>query len=137
MPRGLRDRDAGFQQLTVAVHAAKVTARGEPATPEPQPGTGAPPSEPADGGIQPQTGQPKPPERPEDSDGPYSRQKTPCGRQRADDARLGDTHRQVGDSNRIAQEDRVFTDGETWNTIHLKGNFVVITDSRGRLLVNF
>jgi hypothetical protein len=54
--RGLRDRDAEFEQLTVARHAAEATARGEPATPEPQPGTGAPPSEPADGGTPPQTG---------------------------------------------------------------------------------
>jgi hypothetical protein len=74
----------------VARHAAEATARGEPATPEPQPGTGAPPSEPADGGTPPQTGPPEPPERPEDSDGPYSRQKAPRGQQRANEARLGD-----------------------------------------------
>jgi hypothetical protein len=125
----------GEDGATIAGDAAEATARGEPATP-PQPGSGAPPREPPDGGTPPQTGQPEPPERPEDSE-PYSRQKTPHGQQRADEARAGDTHRQVGDPNRVAQEGRVFTDSETGNTIHVKGNRVVITDSKGEIVSQF
>ncbi len=53
---------------------------------------------------------------------------TPHDEQRADEARAGDTSRQVGDPNRTVREGRTFIDTETGNRIHVRGNKVVVTD---------
>jgi hypothetical protein len=67
--------------------------------------------------------------------GPAGR--TRHGQQRADEARGGDTHRQVGDANRVIREGRKFTDSETGNTVHVSGDRVVITDKSGDIVTQF
>ncbi|HEX8826467.1 MAG TPA: hypothetical protein VF794_41585 [Archangium sp.] len=63
--------------------------------------------------------------------------RTHHGQQRADEARSGDTHRQVGDANRVIQEGRKFTDTETGNIVHVSGDRVVITSKDGRVVTQF
>ncbi|MEJ2418201.1 MAG: hypothetical protein P8Y45_14995 [Exilibacterium sp.] len=48
-----------------------------------------------------------------------------------------DANRNVGDSNKVAQNGRQFTDSNTGNTVHVSGNRVVITDSNGKLVTQF
>ena len=48
-----------------------------------------------------------------------------------------DSHRSVGDANKVAQEGRQFTDTATGNTVHVKGNKVVITDGNGKKVTQF
>jgi hypothetical protein len=69
--------------------------------------------------------------------GDGSADRTQHGQQRADEARSGDTHRQVGDANRIIREGRKFTDSETGNTVHVSGDRVVITDESGEIVTQF
>lgn len=47
------------------------------------------------------------------------------------------SHRSVGDANKVAQEGRQFTDTDTGNTVHVKGNKVVITDGNGKKVTQF
>jgi RHS repeat-associated protein len=75
---------------------------------------------------------PKPPD-----DGNNGNKKTEHGEQRAQQAREGDTHREVGDANRVKAEGRMYTDTDTGNTVHVKGNRVVITDSEGNQVTQF
>ncbi len=75
---------------------------------------------------------PKPPD-----DGNQGNKKTERGEQRAQQAREGDAHREVGDANRVKAEGRTYTDSETGNTVHVKGNRVVITDSEGNQVTQF
>jgi hypothetical protein len=63
--------------------------------------------------------------------------RTRHGQQRADEARDGDTHRQVGDANRVIQEGRKFTDSETGNIVHVSGERVVITGGDGQIVTQF
>ncbi|WP_395854056.1 hypothetical protein [Cystobacter fuscus] len=63
--------------------------------------------------------------------------RTQHGQQRAGEARGGDTHRQVGDANRVIREGRKFTDSETGNTVHVSGDRVVITDESGEIVTQF
>jgi hypothetical protein len=62
---------------------------------------------------------------------------TEHGKQRAQQARQGDAHRDVGDANRVKTEGRTYTDSDTGNTVHVKGNRVVITDSEGNQVTQF
>jgi hypothetical protein len=57
--------------------------------------------------------------------------------ERRDEARAGDTSRQVGDPNRVAREGREFVDSETGHTVVVKGNRVVIKDEEGRQVTQF
>lgn len=70
-------------------------------------------------------------------DSPSSAGRTQHGQQRADEARSGDTHRQVGDANRAIREGRKFTDTETGNTVHVSSDKVVITDKNGEIVTQF
>jgi RHS repeat-associated protein len=63
--------------------------------------------------------------------------KTSHGEQRANEAKAGDTHRQVGDANRTIQEGRRFRDTETGHTVHVRGDRVVITNSEGKQVTQF
>lgn len=63
--------------------------------------------------------------------------KTEHGQQRADEARSGDSHREVGDANRVKAEGRTYTDSDNGNTVHVKGNRAVITDSEGNQVTQF
>jgi hypothetical protein len=63
--------------------------------------------------------------------------RTEHGQQRAEEARAGDAHRQVGDANRVLREGRKFIDTETGNTVHVAGDRVVITDTAGELVTQF
>ena len=59
--------------------------------------------------------------------------RTPHAEERAAEAAAGNTNRQVGDVNRTIEQGREFTDTETGNTVHVRGNKVVVTDSEGNL----
>ncbi len=63
--------------------------------------------------------------------------RTEHGQERANEAKAGDTHRQVGDANRTIKEGRQFTDSETGNTVNVRGNKAVITDSKGNIVSQF
>lgn len=63
--------------------------------------------------------------------------KTPHAEQRASEARDSDPNRQVGDANRTIREGRRFRDTETGNTVHVRGNRVVIRDSEGKQVTQF
>jgi RHS repeat-associated protein len=54
--------------------------------------------------------------------------KTPHAEQRAAEARAGDTHRQVGDPNRVVREGRGFLDTESGNHVYVRGNRAVVVD---------
>jgi hypothetical protein len=58
-------------------------------------------------------------------------------KKRKDQAKAGDTHREVGDTNRTIQQGRKFFDSETGNMVHIRGNRVVITDRSGRPVTQF
>lgn len=64
-------------------------------------------------------------------------ERTEHGEQRAAEARSGDTHRQVGDANRVVEEGRRFQDTKTGNIVHVKGGKVVITNSKGQIVSQF
>ncbi|WXH30435.1 hypothetical protein WA016_04405 [Myxococcus stipitatus] len=64
-------------------------------------------------------------------------ERSPHGQQRANEAREGDSHRQVGDANRVLQEGRKFRDTETGNVVYVSGDRVVITDELGRIITQF
>jgi RHS repeat-associated protein len=55
------------------------------------------------------------------------------GGQRAAEARGGDSHRQVGDANRIVREGRQFRDTETGANVYVKGDRVVIMGQNGKI----
>jgi RHS repeat-associated protein len=63
--------------------------------------------------------------------------KTEHGGQRADEARAGDAHRNVGDANRVIREGQQYTDSETGNTVHVRGNRVVVTNEKGEIVSQF
>ena len=63
--------------------------------------------------------------------------KTPHGEKRAKQARDGDTHRQVGDPNRVVREGRQFYDTESGHTIHTKGNNAIVTNNKGEEVTRF
>jgi hypothetical protein len=48
-------------------------------------------------------------------------------------AREGDEHREVGDANRVVREGKAFEDTKTGNTIHVKGDRVVVTNEKGEI----
>jgi hypothetical protein len=75
------------------------------------------------------------PDSSKDQKGNTSR--TEHGEQRAAEAKAGDTHRQVGDANRTVQQGRAFTDTKTGNNVNVRGNKVVITDSKGNIVSQF
>ena len=58
-------------------------------------------------------------------------------RQRKDSAKKGDTHREIGDSNRTIQQGRRYIDTKTGNTVHVRGNRVVVTDKSGNPVTQF
>jgi hypothetical protein len=62
---------------------------------------------------------------------------TEHGQERADEAKSGDSHREVGDANRVKSQGRSYTDSDTGNNIHVKGDRVVITDSEGNQVSQF
>jgi hypothetical protein len=53
---------------------------------------------------------------------------TAHGKQRSQEAREGDTTRQVGDANRVVREGRLFQDVETGYDVYVNGDRVVIVD---------
>ncbi len=59
------------------------------------------------------------------------------GSQRAAEAKAGDSHREVGDANKVVSQGRTFRDTETGNTVHVKGNRVVINNSKGERVTQF
>jgi RHS repeat-associated protein len=59
-------------------------------------------------------------------------ERTTHGEERAQQAKAGDTHRQVGDANRVTREGRRFIDSRTGDQVFVKGNRVVIVDSSGK-----
>jgi RHS repeat-associated protein len=65
------------------------------------------------------------------------RERTEHGQERAEQARSGDTHREVGDVNRVIEEGRQFRDTETGNTVHVSGDRAVVTNSEGRVVSQF
>ncbi len=56
---------------------------------------------------------------------------------RREEARSGDSDREVGDPNRVVKEGREFVDSETGNTVHVKGDKVVVTDGKGKQVTQF
>ncbi|MCI5208116.1 MAG: hypothetical protein D3910_04865 [Candidatus Electrothrix sp. ATG2] len=56
---------------------------------------------------------------------------------RRDEAKAGDADREVGDPNRVVQDGSEYTDSETGNTVHVKGNKIVVTDGNGRQITQF
>ena len=62
---------------------------------------------------------------------------TPHAQERRDQARAGDTHRQVGDPNRVVREGRSFTDNDTGNTVHVNGGRAVVTNAQGDQVTQF
>ena len=64
-------------------------------------------------------------------------EKTEHAQQRGDEAKAGDTHRQVGDPNRTVQEGRSFTDSKTGNTVHVRGKKVFVTSADGKQVTQF
>jgi len=62
---------------------------------------------------------------------------TDHGQQRANEAKQGDTHRQVGDANKIVSGGKSYTNIETGNTVHVNGNRVVITNAQGERVTQF
>ena len=62
---------------------------------------------------------------------------TDHGQQRADEAKAGDTHRQVGDANKVVSGAKSYTDSDTGHTVHVDGNRVVITNSQGERVTQF
>jgi RHS repeat-associated protein len=63
--------------------------------------------------------------------------RTKHGEQRSNEARQGDTQRQVGDANRVIREGRKFADSDTGYTIHVSGDRVVITNESGQIVTQF
>jgi RHS repeat-associated protein len=63
--------------------------------------------------------------------------KTEHGQQRADEAREGDAHRDVGDVNRTINEGKQYTDSDTGNNVSVRGNRVVITNEDGDVVSQF
>ncbi|MCP3994619.1 MAG: hypothetical protein GY722_06070, partial [bacterium] len=72
-----------------------------------------------------------------DDDPANSLEATDHGNERRRQARDGDTHRQVGDPNRVVAEGRRHRDTETGNTIYVKGDRVVVLDKDGRQVTQF
>ena len=62
---------------------------------------------------------------------------TEHGEGRREQARQGDSHRQVGDPNRVVSEGRRFQDAETGNTVVVKGDRVVVLDKNGKQVTQF
>jgi len=63
--------------------------------------------------------------------------KTDHGQQRHGEASGGDPHRNVGDVNKVRQDGKHFLDTETGNTVHVKGDKVVIDTPEGQLHSQF
>jgi len=63
--------------------------------------------------------------------------KTEHGEQRANEAREGDAHRDVGDANRVVQQGQQYTDSDTGNNVSVRGNRVVITNENGEEVSQF
>ncbi|UQI28480.1 RHS domain-containing protein [Pseudomonas bijieensis] len=58
------------------------------------------------------------------------------GNKRAQEAQT-DSHRQVGDKNRVIEGGRHYVDNDTGHNVHVKGDRVVITDNRGNTVSQF
>jgi hypothetical protein len=58
-------------------------------------------------------------------------------RQRREEAKYGDTNRQIGDHNRTIREGSEFVDRDTGNTVYVRGNKVVITSPTGKPVSQF
>lgn len=58
------------------------------------------------------------------------------GNKRAQEAET-DSHRQVGDKNRVIEGGRHYVDNDTGHNVHVKGDRVVITDNRGNTVSQF
>ena len=74
---------------------------------------------------------PRPSPSPSPSPSPGGTNRTPHAEERKRQADEGDTHRQVGDANRVRQQGRPFRDSETGNTVYVDGDRVVIVDPQG------
>ncbi len=61
---------------------------------------------------------------------------TDHGKKRQQEGR-SDSHRDVGDPNKVEQRGRKFYDTDTGNTVHVDGDRVVIVDSKGRRVTQF
>jgi RHS repeat-associated protein len=57
--------------------------------------------------------------------------------QRRLEARAGDTHREVGDPNRVVREGRTFIDADTGHTVYVNGGRVVITNGQGIVITRW
>ncbi|MEM9558175.1 MAG: RHS repeat-associated core domain-containing protein, partial [Acidobacteriota bacterium] len=62
---------------------------------------------------------------------------TEHGQRRRDQARSGDSSRQIGDPNRVAREGQEYTDSETGNTIVVRGDRVLVLNERGEEVTRF
>ena len=58
-------------------------------------------------------------------------------KQRKDEAKAGDSHREIGDTNRTIQQGNTYIDTDTGNTVHVRGNRVVVTDGSGNTITQF
>jgi RHS repeat-associated protein len=64
--------------------------------------------------------------------------KTDHAKDRINQGNEGDANRQIGDPNRTVKEGRQFTDSKTGHKVHVKGNKVVISDSKsGKQITQF
>ncbi|WP_212749177.1 FG-GAP-like repeat-containing protein [Chitinivorax sp. B] len=62
--------------------------------------------------------------------------RTKHGQQRAEEAKT-DSHRSVGDSNRVVREGRKFIDNDTGNTVYVNGDRVVVVNEHGSVVTQF
>lgn len=72
-----------------------------------------------------------------DSGGSEDVQPTQHGQRRRAQARAGDSHRAVGDPNRVVREGKRYLDTKTENIICVLGNKVVVLSPSGRLVTPF
>ncbi len=64
--------------------------------------------------------------------------KTDHAKDRINQGKEGDANRQIGDPNRTVKKGRQFTDSKTGHTVHVKGNKVVVSDSKsGKQITQF
>jgi len=62
--------------------------------------------------------------------------RTDHGADRAEEAKT-DSHRQVGDKNKVIENGRQYTDNDTGNTAYVDGDRVVVTNSKGEQVTQF
>ncbi|MDC8014375.1 RHS repeat-associated core domain-containing protein [Tahibacter soli] len=62
--------------------------------------------------------------------------RTDHGTERAEEAKT-DSHRQVGDKNKVIDKGRKYIDNDTGNTVYVDGDRVVVTNSKGEQISQF